>query len=189
MRSSTVASLKFLAFSILFLATIGVLQDKEKISFEKIIIDRTKYHLQSIDMLIQTFSRVFENFKNIDILKYGICKYLLPRYLFTNSLQLLLHQAVLNLEKKCPECMLRFYRNIKETPKDFQSIAKIFNFAEKFADYKLKIQAFQTFLQEVELYSQEIMKIYLENNRGKLLDYIRMLEEQIIGIFTESFMK
>ncbi len=182
------SNLKFLGVYYILLCMFILCQDKEKISFEKIIIDRVKYNTARIDILTKTFTKFFIDYKNMDILKYAICKYLLPRYLYTNSLQLLLHQSVLNLKEKCPECRLTFYRTVRETPEDFQWVAKIFNFAEKFADYKLKIQALQTLLHEIELYAEDIMKIYLENNREKLIDYIILLEDQIISIFTESFL-
>ncbi|MFN7181091.1 MAG: hypothetical protein ACK4NF_00210 [Planctomycetota bacterium] len=164
-------------------------QVNQQISVEKIIIDRIKYNLGKIDMLIRIFSGYFSNNKNMDILKYGVCKYLLPRYLYTNALQLLLHQLVLNLEEKCPECFLHFYPTVEETPTDFQTVSTLFNFVKKFADYKLKIQALHTLLYEIDLYSEDIEHIFVENNNEKLMDYITLLEAQIINTFTESFIK
>lgn len=159
----------------------------ETIDAEKIIIERVKYHTEKINLIINTFSKLFSDNKNIDILKYIVCKYIIPQYLYTNSLQLLSHQLVLNLKNKCPECVLGFYKTLEETPPDFQLAAKIFNFVPKFADYKLKIQALQTLLHTFNFYSEDIINILKENNYQKLMDYIVLIEEELINTYSELY--
>lgn len=154
---------------------------------EKIIIERISYHTTKINLIVSTFSKFFTDNKNIDLLKYAVCKYILPRFLYTNALQLLAHQLILNLKEKCPECVLGFYGKLEETPQEFQWAAKIFEFAPRFADYKLKIQAFQTLLHTFDFYANDILNIVIENNYQKLMDYISLIEEELIGIYAETY--
>lgn len=161
----------------------------EQINVEKIVIDRVKYNTEKINMVMTTFSKFFTNYKNMDILKYAVCKYLLPRYLYTNALQLLSHQLILNLKKKCPECVLGFYKTLEETPVDFQWAAKILSFVPKFADYKLKIQALQTLLHTFNFYAEDIIGIVKENNYQKIIDYVTLIEEELINVYSETYTK
>ncbi len=172
-----------------FISTTCIAQnnDTNKIDVEKIIIDRVRYHIEKINMVMTTFSKFFTDYKNMDILKYAVCKYLLPRYLYTNSLQLLSHQLILNLKKKCPLCVLSFYKTLQETPEDFQWAAKILSFVPKFADYKLKIQAFHTLLQTFNFYAEDIISIAKEGNPQKILDYITLIEEELINVYSETY--